>query len=100
MSDATTGGVGDERAHNAAAPMTAEALVLELAALQARQGALRDALAKRNFADVEAVAAAEETVCRIPEYVAKLHRVQQSMDTLAARTSQMRARCDALLREQ
>ena len=74
-----------------------EELVLQLAALHARQGALHEALTRRNACDADAVAAVDATFRRIPEYMEKLRRVQLSMDTLAARTSHMREHCHTLL---
>ena len=76
-------------------PSTAE-VAASLAQLQARQRALHEALTRRNASDAESASAVEATFSQLPEYIAKLQRVQQSMDTLAARTSQMRARCIAL----
>ena len=76
--------------------VSASALAASLDALQARQIALHEALARRNASDAEAASAVEATFGRLPEYAEKLQRVQASMDTLAARTTQMRARCVAL----
>ena len=79
------------------APETpAVALASELEALQVRQAALHEALVNRNTRDAEALSSVEATFGRLPEYIEKLQRVQQSMNVLAMRTSQMRERCVAL----
>ena len=75
-------------------------LAAEMAALRARQEALRDELARRNAVDTDAAKRISATFDRLPEYIGKLQRVQQSMETLAARSSQMRARCHVLLPDQ
>ena len=80
----------------AAEELTADKLAAELAALQERQAALHEALARRNLADADAAKAVDTTFSRLPEYVEKLHRVQQAMDVLAIRTSLMRTRCQEL----
>ena len=82
------------------AASSSEALVQQLAALHARQGALHEAMTRRNECDAEAAAAVDATFQRIPEYMEKLRRVQQSMDALSARTSHMRERCHSLLHEE
>ena len=74
-------------------------LAARLTALQARQAQLHEALARRKQSDVEATNVADATFGRLPEYIEKMRRVQQSMDALAVRTTQMRARCLALLQE-
>lgn len=74
----------------------ASALAEQLKALQARQAVLHEALSRRNASDAEAASSVEATFNRLPEYVDKLQRVQQAMDTLTARTAQMRARCAQL----
>ena len=77
-----------------------DALVADLQRLQARQDALRERMGIQNARDAEAIAAAAATFDRIPAYIEKAKRVQQTMETLAERTSQMRARCGALIHEQ
>ena len=74
-------------------------LASELAALQARQQDLLPQLRHRNRVDETLLADVEATFARVPEYVAKLTRVQQSMDTLALRTANMRARCERLVND-
>ena len=76
---------------------TASKLAAELAALQVRQAALHDALSRRNASNTNASDAVDATFSRLPEYVEKLQRLQQAMDALAMRTTQMRARCTALI---
>ena len=83
-----------------ASSSSASALADDLAALQARQAALRERLSSRNARDANTGDSLDATFGRLPEYVQKLRRVQQSMDTLAIRTSQMRARCVGLLHEE
>ena len=83
----------------AAEALTADKLAAELAALHERQAALHEALTRRNVVDADAAKAVDSTFSRLPEYVEKLHRMQQAMDALAARTSQMRTRCLDLLQE-
>ena len=88
----------------AASSSEQDALVAELATLQARQAALRDRISSQNARDAEAISAAAATFDKIPAYIEKVRRVQQMMETLAERTSQMRARadarCNALVQEQ
>ena len=88
----------------AASSSEQDALVAELATLQARQAALRDRISSQNARDAEAISAAAATFDNIPAYIEKVRRVQQMMETLAERTSQMRARadarCNALVQEQ
>ena len=71
-------------------------LAAELSALQARQATLRETLAQHTARDAAASDSVDAVFSKLPEYVDKLRRVQQLMDSLAARTSRMRARCIAL----
>ena len=72
-------------------------LAAELIALQARTEAALKAVRQRQAIDEEAAEGSEAVFALIPDYVGKLRRVQSSMDSLAARTSQMRARCNTLV---
>ena len=74
-------------------PFAAAALLSDLAALQTRQSALHDAFVRRK---VEGGIADNVAATK---YVEKLLHVQMSMEALAARTSHMRARCQALEQE-
>ena len=78
----------------------ASRLADNIAALQVRQAALHERLSGRNGQDADAAADLDASFLLLPDYVQKLQRVQQLMDTLAKRTSQMRTRCNSLLNDE
>ena len=86
------------RAAVMAAPESSAAqLTSELAALRARQAALLPVLRHRNQTDQSLIDNVDAVFARVPEYIAKLAEVQHSMDMLAARTANMRRKCEHLI---
>ena len=69
----------------------------ELAALRARQAALLPVLRHRNQTNQSLIDNVDAVFARVPEYIAKLAEVQHSMDMLAARTANMRRKCENLV---
>jgi hypothetical protein len=81
-----------------AEPLSSAAhLTSELAALRARQAALLPVLRHRNQTDQSLIDNVDAVFARVPEYIAKLAEVQHSMDMLAARTANMRRKCENLV---
>ena len=81
-----------------AEPLSSAAhLTSELAALRARQAALLPVLRYRNQTDQSLIDNVDAVFARVPEYIAKLAEVQHSMDMLAARTANMRRKCENLV---
>ena len=81
----------------AAPESSAAQLTSELAALRARQAALLPVLRHRNQTDQSLIDNVDAVFARVPEYIAKLAEVQYSMDMLAARTANMRRKCEHLI---
>jgi molecular chaperone GrpE (heat shock protein) len=74
--------------------LTTDVIVSSLSSLRKRQEAVLSAL--RHSKEVGAVQAreVEATFSQLPEYTDKLKRVQAAMDSLAARTADMRNRLE------